>query len=122
MNILAVGAGGFAGAVLRYMIGKIPFPAWTFPAATFAANVLGAVIIGIVFALSAKLGGSDSAAVLFLKTGFCGGLTTFSTFSLEGMTLIQSGHTGLFLIYAAASVTVCLLAAAAGNAIGNMTI
>ena len=120
MNILAVGAGGFFGAVTRYLMGRIPFPACAFPLATFAANLLGAVIIGIVFALTAKLGGSDSGMVLFLKTGFCGGLTTFSTFSLEGLSLIQDGNAGLFAIYAALSVGMCLLGAALGNAIGNM--
>ena len=120
MNILAVGAGGFLGAVARYLIGKIPFPACGFPLATFTVNLLGAVIIGIVFALTAKLGGSDSGTVLFLKTGFCGGLTTFSTFSLEGLSLIQDGHAGVFAVYAAASVGVCLIGAALGNAIGNM--
>lgn len=120
MNILAVGIGGFLGAVSRYLLGKIPMNAVEgFPMNTFITNVLGAVIIGVVFAATAKLGGSDSNTVLLLKTGFCGGLTTFSTFSLEGLQLIQDGHIGMFAVYAILSVAICVLACWAGTAIGN---
>lgn len=120
MNIISVGIGGFFGAVCRYLLGKIPCQyAGDFPVNTFIANILGAVIIGIVFALTAKLGGSDSNTVLLLKTGFCGGLTTFSTFSLEGVNLLQEGHFCLFAAYAVLSVGLCLVAVIAGTAIGN---
>ena len=70
MNILSVGIGGFLGAVSRYLLGKIPMHMVEgFPMNTFITNILGAVIIGVVFAATAKLGGSDSNMVLFLKTG-----------------------------------------------------
>lgn len=120
MNVLSVGIGGFLGAVSRYLLGKIPMHIVEgFPMNTFITNILGAIVIGVVFAATAKLGGSDSNMVLFLKTGFCGGLTTFSTFSLEGMQLLQDGHMGMFAAYALLSVGICVFACWAGTAIGN---
>lgn len=100
ISILAVGAGGAIGAVLRYLLGNaIPGHENAFPLGTFLINIAGAFVIGLVTALSVKHGLSDSKWVLFLKTGVCGGFTTFSTFSLESYTLLHSGRGSVALLY-----------------------
>ena len=97
MNCLAVGLGGFAGAVLRYLIGLIPTgETMIFPVKTFCINV-------------AKLS-VPPRMILFLKVGVCGGFTTFSTFALESSDLIRDGHMGIALCYVLLSVLVGVLA------------
>ena len=107
MNILAVGAGGFVGAVLRYLIGKVPISENTvFPIKTFAINVIGCLAIGLITVLAAKNTNIDQRWILFLKVGFCGGFTTFSTFALETTDLIKCGHAGVAFMYAILSMVV----------------
>lgn len=107
MNILAVGAGGFIGAVLRYLIGRIPVNDITvFPIKTFAINALGCMAIGLITVLAAKNTHIDQRWILFLKVGLCGGFTTFSTFALETTDLIKGGHTGVAFLYAILSIFV----------------
>ena len=107
MNILAVGAGGFIGAVLRYLIGKIPVSEnMTFPINTFAINVIGCLAIGLITVLAAKNTNIDQRWILFLKVGLCGGFTTFSTFALETTDLIKDGHIGVACMYAILSLVV----------------
>ncbi len=111
IQILSVGAGGFIGAVLRFLMGKLPIKELTiFPVNTLLINGIGAFVIGLVVAACNRYGAENSNLILFLKVGLCGGFTTFSTFSLESLTLIQEGHFCLFLVYAVASVVLCLLA------------
>lgn len=101
MNILAVGAGGFVGAVLRYLIGEISISENTvFPIKTFAINVIGCLAIGLITVLAAKNTHMDERWILFLKVGLCGGFTTFSTFALETTDLIKAGHIGVAFMYA----------------------
>lgn len=84
LNCLAVGAGGFVGAVLRYLVSMIPLDkTGAFPVNTLLINILGAFAIGAITALGAKTAGLDPRLTLLLKTGICGGFTTFSTFALE---------------------------------------
>ena len=100
MNIVAVGAGGFIGAVLRYLIGKISVSEnTTFPIKTFAINAIGCLAIGLITVLAAKNTNIDQRWILFLKVGLCGGFTTFSTFALETTDLIKGGHAGVALLY-----------------------
>ena len=107
MNILAVGAGGFIGAVLRYLIGKISISENTvFPIKTFAINVIGCLAIGLITVLVAKNTNIDQRWILFLKVGLCGGFTTFSTFALETTDLLKGGHTGVAFLYAILSMVV----------------
>ena len=107
MNILAVGAGGFIGAALRYLIGKIPVNENTiFPVKTFAINVIGCLAIGLITVFAAKDTNIDQRWILFLKVGLCGGFTTFSTFALETTDLIKGGHTGVAFLYAILSMVV----------------
>ncbi len=111
IQILSVGTGGFVGAVLRFLMGKLPFKEMTiFPVNTLLINVIGAFVIGIVVAAGDRYATADSNLVLFLKVGLCGGFTTFSTFSLESFALIQAGHYLVFVAYTVSSVVLCLLA------------
>lgn len=111
-GFLFVGLGGALGAMLRYAISLMPYKG-TFPALTFATNVLGALLIGYIAGAAARRGYSQNL-VLFLKTGVCGGFTTFSTFSLEAYNLFGQRHYGIAVFYMAASALCCLAGVAAG--------
>ena len=116
IQILSVGAGGFIGAVLRFFMGKLPLKEMTiFPVNTLLINLIGAFAIGLVAAAGSRYGAENSNLVLFLKVGLCGGFTTFSTFSLEGLALIQEGDFLIFMAYAVSSVALCLLAVWLGH-------
>ena len=82
LNCIAVGAGGFLGAVSRYLMGMIPFlQKGSLPYHTLLINVLGAVLIGIVVKTADSTEILNPSTVLFLKVGICGGFTTFHFFS-----------------------------------------
>ena len=84
----AVGIGAFAGAVLRWLFGIWFNPLFpTLPLGTLAANLLGGFIIGAALGAFAQFQSLSPELRLFVTTGFCGGLTTFSTFSAETVTL-----------------------------------
>ena len=91
IKCLAVGIGGFLGSVLRYLLSEIPIKQINCPANTLITNIIGAVIIGMVISYADKTG-MRPEKLLLLKTGFCGGLTTFSTFSYEAFSLIEKGE------------------------------
>lgn len=105
-GFLCVGAGGALGAMLRYGISLIPYKG-NFPLLTLVTNVLGALAIGYIAGTAAK---RDVPAdmVLFLKTGVCGGFTTFSTFSLEAYGLLEKAEYIPAFLYMALSVVLCL--------------
>ena len=108
-DLILVGVGGGAGSALRYLTGRL-VQQGTFPWATFTVNVAGSFIIGILAAKLTQTGGySDTCKLLFI-TGFCGGFTTFSAFSLENINLLQQGKLGMALSYTFASIIVSLLA------------
>ena len=90
IKCLAVGIGGFLGSVLRYLLSEIPIKQLNYPVNTLITNIIGAVIIGMVISYADKTG-MRPEKLLLLKTGFCGGLTTFSTFSHETFKLIENG-------------------------------
>ena len=72
------------------------------PFQTLAVNVIGAVMIGMIVQAAESYGNLNGPWLLFLKVGICGGFTTFSTFSLEALGLLQSGRALMFGIYVAA--------------------
>lgn len=113
MNILMVALGGALGAVCRYEISRIPFEA-SFPIATFITNLIGSFVIGFIAGVSEENNVSERF-VLFLKTGFCGGFTTFSTFSLEATALLNSGKYLLGGSYMILSLVVCIAGVAFGQ-------
>lgn len=106
MNFIYVGLGGAVGAMLRYAISLIPYGG-EFPILTLLTNVIGAIVIGFISGYSSCKHISPQS-LLFLKTGVCGGFTTFSTFSLEAYTLFQNGDTFAGCIYAVLSIVLCL--------------
>lgn len=115
-NLLFVAAGGAMGASLRYLVsvGSARVFGTGFPVGTLAVNIIGCFTMGAFIALLAvRLQGSE-ALRLFVATGFLGGFTTFSAFSLDFTVLWERGETGLALFYAGASVVLSLLAVAAG--------
>lgn len=101
-----VGLGGAVGAMLRYAISLLP-DCRGFPLPTLVTNLLGAVVIGYLSGLAAKRE-VPAQAMLLLKTGLCGGFTTFSTFSLEALELLQSGQVLLAVLYALGSLVGCV--------------
>ena len=115
-NILLVGLGGGIGSVARYLCQR-----WTqyhyshaFPWGTFAVNISGCFAIGIFWGLAFKSFDSNESWKLFLMTGLCGGFTTFSAFTLDGIGLLREQRLLLFFSYVAASVLLGLLATYAG--------
>jgi CrcB protein len=92
-SIVAICIGASLGALLRWWLGarlNSHFP--TIPPGTLAANLIGGYIIGLAVAFFASFPALPLEWRLFIITGFCGGLTTFSTFSAEVVTLLQEGR------------------------------
>lgn len=107
LNILAVGAGGFLGSSLRYLISLMPLDEpIIFPIKTFIINIVGCIVIGIIAVSASKNFEMNPQMLLFLKVGLCGGFTTFSTFALETADLMKAGHLGIAFLYVALSVLV----------------
>lgn len=110
ISCLVVGAGGAAGAILRYLIGLLPLSVKNgFPLKTFLINVLGCFAIGIIAAL-AERNSLSPKLVLFLKVGVCGGFTTFSSFALETQNLMERGQNLVAAVYVVLSVFIGILA------------
>ena len=92
-SLLLVGAGSFAGGVCRYLLSLvIRGGGGLFPWATFVTNVAGCLVLGLIYGALAHCPGDRPQLRLLLATGFCGGFTTFSTFSAEALALLQGGH------------------------------
>ena len=91
--LLAVGTGAALGAICRWALSYAlnPLAAWM-PLGTLVANVLGGFLIGGVLAWTAATPDIPPVVRLFIVTGFLGGLTTFSTFSAEAFTFIETGR------------------------------
>lgn len=112
-HILLVGAGGFIGAISRFLLGGWILQHSTgarFPWSTFLVNVLGCLVIGILSAAAEKFDFFGPGARLFLITGLLGGFTTFSAFSFETFFLVRRGDWVVAALYAGASVMVCVFA------------
>lgn len=119
--LAAVALGGAIGSVTRYLVGVAIQPKLApdaFPTATLLINVTGSLLLG--FLLEALLmrevagGGLTPAWRLALTTGFCGGYTTFSTFSVETARLIESGEPRRAAVYVLASAIGSVIAAMLG--------
>lgn len=110
IGCLIVAFGGAIGAVLRYLIGLIPLSQKSgFPIKTFLINVIGCFIIGIIAALAEK-NSLNPKIVLFIKVGFCGGFTTFSSFALETQGLLEKGSVFIAILYIILSILVGIFA------------
>ncbi|RZJ67440.1 MAG: fluoride efflux transporter CrcB [Flavobacterium sp.] len=121
-NLLLVAFGGAAGSVLRYLASVLTakYISSAFPIATFAVNVLGCFLVGFFFGYLEKNQLSDSGMKWLLITGFCGGFTTFSAFSLENIKLFQNGNPALALIYIGSSIITGLAAVWLGLVISDL--
>ena len=115
-NILLVGLGGGVGSITRYLCQKWFADHYLHPIpwGTFAVNVVGCFAIGIFWGITFKSFAANESWKLFLMTGLCGGFTTFSAFTLEGIGLIREQRLALFFSYVAASVLLGLLATYTG--------
>ena len=116
--ILAIGAGGFIGAILRYLVSQFIQNKFlsAFPLGTLSVNIIGCFFIGLVYALSDR-GNVSPEWRLFLATGILGGFTTFSSFSNETVALMRDGQFWHALTYISLSVIIGLIATFAGISI-----
>jgi fluoride exporter len=116
-SIVAICVGGSLGSLLRWWLSLMlnaTFP--SIPPGTLTANLVGGYIIGFAFAFFTTNAQLPSEWRLFVITGFCGGLTTFSTFSAEITLLLQQGRIGWALVAAATHLLGSLLMTFAGFA------
>ena len=104
-NIIAVGAGSFIGGIARYIVSlAMKGISKGFPWATVLVNLLGCLIIGLLWGFLSRNASESTSWGLFLTVGLCGGFTTFSTFSKEALTMLQTGQIWGFASYIALSI------------------
>jgi fluoride exporter len=118
-SFIAVSVGGVLGCLLRWALALLLnsyFP--TIPPGTLAANLIGCYIIGVAIAFFTAYPGFAPEWRLLLTTGFCGGLTTFSTFSAEIVVLLQSGRS----IWALSAVALHLIGSLVMTVAGIATV
>lgn len=115
-DIMLVALGGGAGSALRFLVSRAVTPmSWlSLPIGTLLVNVAGCFVIGLVYGLSAR-GTAGNGMRLLLTTGFCGGFTTFSTFSAENVSLMQEGCHLAALLYVFLSMALGFTAVVVGE-------
>lgn len=119
-DIILVGTGCFFGGIARYLIALgMKGISGTFPWATMTANIAGCLLIGLLMPMLNRQS-SPSQLSLLLTVGFCGGFTTFSTFSKESLSLLQSGNYTTFFLYAFGSIAIGILAVALGFTLAKL--
>ncbi|MGG4040412.1 fluoride efflux transporter CrcB [Bacillus smithii] len=104
MNLLAIGIGGFFGAILRYSVGKWIPATNGFPVGTLLINLAGCLFLAWFFTITEKRWMINPQLKLAIGTGFTGAFTTFSTFSVETLNLIEHQQFFIALIYLLLSV------------------
>ena len=121
MHLVSVAVGGALGALARYW-----FSGWLnsgdskLPWGTLSANVLGSLLMGVMFVLILEKAKLPPEMRPLLMTGFLGAFTTFSTFSLETLTLIHEGHVIAAIFYVLLSVILCIAALALAVSLTRM--
>ncbi len=114
-TLVLIFIGGGVGSVMRYLVSFFTSKFITigsFPLGTLLVNIIGCFIIGVLLSQFSKI---DDTLKLFLVTGFCGGFTTFSTFSSESINLYHSQNYFLMTLYIISSVSLGLIAVWLGN-------
>lgn len=122
-SILLVGLGGFAGAVLRFLVGSVvqsQSGLSNFPLGTLTVNTMGSLAIGLLSQLALVSFDFSPQARLLIFTGFLGSFTTFSTFSNETVILIQRGQPSVAMLYFILHLLLGLGAVLIGYFVGSL--
>ena len=120
-SLLLVGLGGFAGSIARWSISLFMAQTSLFPTPwpTFLINLSGSFLLGLLLASLPQQGVYSAEWRLLLATGFCGSFTTFSTFSVENLQLIQQSEYSIALLYIGLSLAGGIAFAATGYWLGR---
>jgi CrcB protein len=119
-SIILVFLGGGLGCVTRYLISEF-FTHPSFPKGTLIANVVSSLILGLLMGLFIKDIIGNQTKLVFM-TGFCGGFSTFSTYSLEVVQLYQSGATGMAILYSLGSLILGIISILIGLYAAHMIV
>ncbi|MCF8721132.1 fluoride efflux transporter CrcB [Nitrospina gracilis] len=116
--VLLIGAGGFAGAILRFWVsGWIQNGLVTFPLGTLGVNFIGSFLLSLIMYLSEFKGVFTEETRVFLTIGVLGSFTTMSTFGYESFKLLEQNELGLFSLNVVGSVALALLGVYLGRLI-----
>lgn len=120
LKLLLIGLGGAAGTVLRYGFVLVARRATGDTAfGTLVVNVLGCFILGLLAEAVLRGARVGEDLRLALSVGFCGGLTTYSSFNQEALGMLRAAHAGSGVLYVAATVVLCALASLLGLALAR---
>ena len=113
--------GGGTGSILRYYLGRLLQGYFTsgFPAGTLGVNIFACFLIGLISGMIDSGYNISPATRLLLITGFCGGFSTFSAFSIESLKLFQEGRYFYLVVYLTLSLVFCILAVFGGLIAGS---
>ena len=116
-SILIVGTGGFIGTVFRFLTNRLCayYGLIAFPVATLCVNLIGCFLFGLFAGFLDKQGLANTQLSTFLIVGFCGGLTTFSTFSNELFQMTSKGEIALSILYLSISIILGVVLLFAGR-------
>ncbi|MEG0252413.1 MAG: fluoride efflux transporter CrcB [Christensenellaceae bacterium] len=115
VQVILIGLGGFIGVIGRYGAGLLVNKLVSFPIGTLLINFIGSFLIGIMFELSSCGVFTNEKMAAAITVGVLGGFTTFSTFSLETLNLLEGGYALQAIINIVASVALCVLAVFLGK-------
>lgn len=97
--------GGGLGSALRFLISRgLNKSSLEIPFGTLTVNIVGSLLLGLILGISLKSGALSNNTMLFLATGFCGGFTTFATFSYENQVFLRTGDYANLAIYTLGSI------------------
>lgn len=116
-----IAAGGMVGASARYAAAELwPTPAHAMPWTVLTVNALGCLLIGVLMVFVVEVGGAHPLLRPFAGVGVLGGFTTFSTYAVDTVTLVDDGHPALALAYWAGTLVVALAAVVGGVALARL--